>query len=224
MNKILIFAITIGLLNSCSDNDEKQNWLKNYQEVKCLWVNTENDFGKDTLQETHKLYEQYELINKKMETIKMPFSSKITALTTKIEVVNQKYQDEYRRITDAHNLIHGHKSTPQFDKKIAQLTANQNTELSELQSQMAAIETELERNKTYKDLKEENQSLREEIIKTKVGVKAKYKLTFGDLQRKLDNQNKQFKKIAFTLNAPEKQEFIAKRDSIRANPCQELGF
>ena len=60
MNKILIFAITIGLLNSCSDNDEKQNWLKNYQEVKCLWVNTENDFGKDTLQETHKLYEQYE--------------------------------------------------------------------------------------------------------------------------------------------------------------------
>jgi hypothetical protein len=224
MNKFIVLTIIIGLLYSCSNNDEKQDWLRNYQEVKCLWVKTENDFGKDTLQETHKLYEQYKLINNKMEVIQMPFSSKMKALITKIEVVNQKYQDEYRRITDAHDLIHGHKSTPEFEKRINNLTANQSEELASLQTQMTTIENELEKNKVYKDLKQESKSLTEEILKTKTNIKARYKLTFGDLQRKLDNQNKQFKKISFTLKAPEKQAFIASRDSIRTNPCQELGF
>lgn len=211
--------IPVILLSSCNRN---QSWLKEYRAAKCSWQNAESALSKDTLQSNEKLHLRLAEIKTEIEKVQTPFQNRISAIERNIKQTRQRYFDEYNRMTDAHNQIYGHKSTPEYDRKVATNEAKKNTEVATLQAKIYVIKQELEENRLYKEWSEKLKSALTEIESNNATSKQKFKPTFDSLQIIIDKSNQEFRDIIAGLKESERQSLIDKRDSIRANPCLNL--
>ncbi|MBI3258499.1 MAG: hypothetical protein HYZ54_03325 [Ignavibacteriae bacterium] len=221
MIKRLTIMFVCCIVVSCQDN--KNNWLQSYQESKCLWHQTEIKFSKDTIEGTEKLHSQIIQVGTKIKEVERPYKERIVLIKKNIQTIKQKYHSEYRRISDAHSFIYGHISTPEYEKKVAQVTLKSENEVVSLQKEISTVNIELERNKNYRDLNRQSDQLKKEISERKSSVKKeKYQLIFDSLQRVIDNQNLQFKSILLELKESEKQDFINQRENVRTNPCKNI--
>ncbi len=217
MKKLILLLLSV-ILVSCQD--KKDDWLTRYQETKCLWQKTEMRFGYDTLQASEKVFLAIKQVQTKLVEVEAPYKVKIATLKKQIEAVKQKYHTEYRRISDAHSKIHGHISTPEYEKNVLKVNKLCDDEVAALQNQIRNLQQELGGNSTYKVLTSKIAELRNEIGTNTTAIKqAKYQSIFDSLQVVIVNQNLHFKSILVELKEPEKQNFIQRRDSIRANPC-----
>jgi len=217
MYKTTLLILITFLLIACKSKQEA--WLQDYQETKCNWLKLEATEGKDTLNNIEKFNTQLTAINDEIEVINKPIQSSISLLNTEKEKTIQKYHDEYRRITDAHNDIYGHVSTPAYERKVDQNTKAGDAAVKIIDDKISALQATMEGNKSYQTANEKQIKLMETITAQNKIIKEKYKKQFDELQYILDEQNSDFKFILSELSDSEKQIFIRKRNDIRKNPC-----
>ncbi len=217
MYKTILFILTIFFLISCKNKQEA--WLQDYQETKCNWLKLEAAAGKDTLKILEKFNSQLTAINNEIDVINKPIQNSISLLNTEREKTIQKYQDEYRRMTDAHSDIYGHVSTPEYERKVDQNTKAGDAAVKIIDTKINALQATIEKSTAYQTAKAKQVKLQEEIIEQNKIIKEKYKQQFDELQYVLDEQNSDFRYILSELNDSEKQMLTRKRNDIRKNPC-----
>lgn len=218
MNKFFPIIIIFVLTTSCKDNREP--WLKEYQNTKCSWAKKEAEFKADSIQSIKKWNVDLISIKKEIEEMSKPIQSEIALLNHKINEINIKYLNESSKISEAHEQIYGHISTPEFEKKLKQNDENNNREVLTLENKIMVLQSKLKDNKTYQELISKQNQIKERIAKTTTIVKEKYTVTFDSLKHKLDNQNSDFGMILQDLNDTEKQSFKNQRGKIRVTPCK----
>lgn len=216
MHKTIIIAV-ICFLVACKSNQE--NWLQDYQKTKCNWLSLEEVVSKDTLKNIEKFSTQLTAINNEIEEINKPIQNSISLLNAEKEKTIQKYQDEYRKITDANSDIYGHISTPAYEKKVEQNTQMSDAAVKAIDDKITALQATMEKNTSYKATNEKRIKLQEAITAENKIIKEKYKPQFDKLQYELDEQKDGFKYIVSELSDAEKQSFTRKRDAIRKKPC-----
>lgn len=217
MYKTTLLILITFLLIACKSKQEA--WLQDYQETKCNWLKLEATEGKDTLNNIEKFNTQLTAINDEIEVINKPIQSSISLLNTEKEKTIQKYQDEYRRMTDAHSDIYGHVSTPEYERKVDQNTKAGDAAVKIIDTKINALQATIEKSTAYQTAKAKQVKLQEEIIEQNKIIKEKYKQQFDELQYVLDEQNSDFRYILSELNDSEKQMLTRKRNDIRKNPC-----
>lgn len=217
-----IFLVFISAFFLCSCSEPTKKWLRDYQQAKCKWSTTEQAFATDTLQATEKLYQQLAETKTEIERVQAPFLVRISAIEKNIKTTRQKYFDKYKNMTDAHNQIYGHVSTPEYEKKVAENESQKNNAVAELNNKIIAIKKEMESIVEYKTLQQKFETLTSAIQKANAISKQKFKPTFDSLQTVIDNSNYLFKNILQELKETQKQNFLNERDSIRANPCKPI--
>lgn len=218
MNKFFPIIIIFVLTTSCKDNREP--WLKEYQNTKCSWAKKEAEFKADSIQSIGRISVDLISIEKEIEEISKPVQSEIALLNHNINKINIKYLNESRKISETHEQIYGHFSTPEFEKKLKQNDEKNSREVLTLENKIAVLQSELNRNKTYQELILKQNKIKEQITKTAAIVKEKYTVTFDSLKHKLDNQNSAFRMILQDLNDTERQSFKSQREKIRVTPCK----
>ncbi|MCB9074234.1 MAG: hypothetical protein H6552_01670 [Chitinophagales bacterium] len=212
----LLILITL-LLIACKSKQE--NWLQDYQKIKCKWFSLEEEVSKDTLKNTEKFSYQLTIINNEIETINKPIQNSISLLNEEKEKTIQKYQDEYRKITNAHSDIYGHISTPAYERKIEQNTKMSDIAVKIIDDKITTLQVTIEKNIAYQSGKAKQLKIQEEITAQNKIITEKYKPKFDELQYILDEQNEDFNYIKSELSDAEKQIFIRKRNAIRKSPC-----
>lgn len=218
MNKFFPIIIVFVLTTSCKDNREP--WLQEYLNTKCTWAKKEAEFKADSIQSVMRVSVDLISIKKEIEEISNPIQSEIALLNHNINKINIKYLNESSKISEAHEQIYGHISTPEFEKKLKQNDENNSREVLTLENKIAVLQSKLKDNKTYQELISKQNKIKEQITKTTTIVKEKYTVTFDSLKHKLDNQNSDFRMILQDLNDTEKQSFKIQREKIRVTPCK----
>lgn len=218
MNKFFLIIIIFVLTTSCKDNREP--WLKEYQNTKCSWAKKEAEFKADSIRSIKKWNVDLISIKKEIDEISKPIQSEIALLNHNINKINIKYLNESRKISETHEQIYGHNSTPEFEKKLKQNDKNNSREVLTLENKITVLQSKLKDNKTYQELISKSNQIKGQIAKTTNTVKENYTVTFDSLKHKLDNQNSDFRMILQDLNDTEKQSFKIRREKIRVTPCK----
>lgn len=220
MNKSITIIFILVLTTSCKDN--KDTWLQKYQNTKCNWVKNEAKFKADSIQNIEKLSIDLISIKIEIDKIKKPIQSEITRLNHRINEINIKYLNESRKISETHEQIYGHISTPKFEKKLKQNDNNNNRETLTLENKITALQSKLKDNETYQELISKQNKIIEKITEITNVIKEKYNAAFDGLQKELDNQNYEYKYILQKLDETERQKFSKAKDSIKQNPCKQV--
>ena len=129
-----------------------ETWLNNYARIKCAWANTEAAFAKDTLQSTAKLYQQLAEARTKKDEMSSPIRMQIGALEEKIKETRQKYFDEYHLMRDEHIKLHGHLSTPGYEKRVDANEKKRDREVAALQAQIDALKNRIENSRENRQM------------------------------------------------------------------------
>lgn len=218
MYKSILISLAFLLATSCIDN--RATWLQEYQNTKCIWAKVEEKLELERIQSTRKLNIELIVLNREVDEIAKPIQSKIALLNHKINGINIKYLNESRKICEAHEQIHGHISTPEFEKKLKQNDENNNREVLILESKITVLQSKLNDNKAYLDFVLKQNKTEEQIVKITTILKEKYTVTFDSLQKELDNQNYNYKYILQKLSNTEKESFKSQREKIKTHPCK----
>lgn len=206
------------MTTSCKD--DREPWLKEYQNAKCTWTKKEAEFKADSIKSIVRVSVDLISIKKEVDEISKPIQSEIALLNHKINQINIKYLNESRKISETHEQIYGHISTPEFEKKLKQNDENNSREVLTLENKIAVLQSKLKDNETYQELISKQNKIKEQIAKTTNTIKEKYTVTFDSLKHKLDDQNSDFRMILQDLNDTEKQSFKNQREKIRVTPCK----
>ena len=218
MNRLIPTIFILVLTTSCSDN--REIWIQEYKNTKCKWVETEANFKKDSIANSAKYIVKLAEVKTKIKEIEQPIHSEIELLNHKIGEVNIKYLNENRKISDEQERINGHKSTPEYENKMAENDENNNREVLALENERALLQLKLNKSTTLQELFLKQNKIQQQIVSTTAFLKEKYKTTFDSLKIKLDNQNSDFRMILEDLDNPEKERFKKKREIINSNPCK----
>jgi hypothetical protein len=218
MKKTILISLTFLSLLSCKDNREP--WLLEYQSTECTLFKLEEKISIDSLKTSQKFSVELSAIKNEIAKIEKPIESEIIQLNHKIGEINIKYLNESRKISEKHEQVYGHISTPEFEKKLQQNDENNNREVLTIEDKITILQSKLNGNKTYKVLILKQNKIKTKIIEATNAVREKYATTFDSLKHKLDNQNSDFRMILQDLDNPEKLSFKIQREKIRANPCK----
>lgn len=220
MSKLILIVLAFLLIISCKDN--KEPWLQEYQNTKCTWAKNEAKFKADSIQNIGKLSVDLISIKKEIDKFSKPIQSEIIQLNHKIKEINIKYLNESHKISEMHEQIYGHISTPEFEKKLQQNDEKNESEVLSLENKIVVLQSKLKDNKTFQELISKQNKVQQQITKISNAAKEKYAVTFDSLQGILDSQKSEFKGIMQNLSESDKRKFIKQRGEIRANPCKEL--
>lgn len=218
MNKSIWILVTLLLAVSCIDN--RKSWLQEYKKEKCTWVRTEEKVKLESIQSSRQLNKELITINQKISQIIKPIQSEIALLNHRINETNIKYLNKSRKISEAHEHIYGHISTPEFEKELEQNDNNNKREIIPLKNKIVVLQSKLNQNETYLYLIAEQNRIKAKIAVITTVVKEKYQVIFDSLQKELDSQNYDYNYILQKLNKIEKIEFSKAKEHIRQNPCK----
>lgn len=218
MRKFIWILVTLLLATSCIDN--RKNWLQEYKKTKCTWAKTDEKVRLETIQNTRQLNLELITINQKVNQIIKPIESEIAFLNHRINEINIKYLNKSRNISEAHEHIYGHISTPEFEKELEQNENNNIREITPLKNKIAFFQSKLNQVATYLYLIAEQNKIKVKITVITTAVKDKYQVTFDSLQKELDRQNYDYNYILQKLDRNERQKFNNGKASIKQKPCK----
>ncbi len=218
MNKFIWILVSLLLATSCIDN--RKSWLQEYKKTKCTWVRTEEKLRQESIQSSIQLNLKLTTINSKINQIIKPIQSEIALLNHKINEINIKYLNKSRKISEVHEQIYGHISTPEFEKKLEQNDNNNNREIIPLTNKIVILQSKLNLNERYLYLITEQNKIKAKIIVITTAVKDKYQVTFDSLQKELDSQNYDYNYILQKLDKIERQKFSNEKEIIKQKPCK----
>src|SRR5947207_627041 len=128
MKKGISLLLTFMILISCKKKEH--SWLEEYQQTKCKWSNTEKLFKNDSLLASNKFGYKLTELNKKIKLIQEPYQDKIEAIQKQIEDVHEKHLEISRKFTDAQTQKYGHRSTPEYERKLDLNQQDENQKVS----------------------------------------------------------------------------------------------
>lgn len=217
MNKWIIIILVV-LTASCKDNREV--WLKEYQNTKCTWAKKEAEFKEDSILSIKKLSIDLISINKEINKFNKPIQSEIELLNHKIGQIIIKYLKVSHRISDEQERINGHNSDPEYESRMTQNDKKNNREVLALENKITVLQSELKENKTYQNLILKQKQIKEQIAKTTATIKEKYAITIDSLKKILVSQNRHFRMILQNSNSTKKENFKSQREKTNLNPCK----
>ena len=148
-----------------------------------------------------------------------PIGSLITTIENKIAILDSrigkstiKYLDESRKVSEAHEMIYGHNSTPEFEKKQDQITKKSDIEIAVLKNEITILKSKLNKDETYNKLVAKKNKINTQVAKIAAILKEKHKTIFDSLQKELDNQNYDYNYILQKLNKTEKIELVKQKN------------
>lgn len=218
MLKINSWVLILFAFTSCKYKEN--SWLKNYKEIKCNYEAVERLRSNDSLNKIIKIGKELSEIKLEISKIEYPITQEIAKLeNTKGEIVI-KYLTASNKITQIQTDKYGHNSTPEFEHKLMENERKSNLETKVFENKIELLKQKLAQNSKYKELKIKENKTQSKISETYISIKEKYAKQFEKLQNDLNYLNSQFKEIKSDLDEKEKQIFIRKKESIKANPCK----
>jgi hypothetical protein len=218
MKKIILILFTFLLVTSCIDN--RESWLQEYQNTKCAWNTVDIKYKSDSIKQLENLSVNLISLKKEIHKISKPIENKIAILDSRIGKSTIKYLDESRKVSEAHEMIYGHNSTPEFEKKQDQITKKSDIEIAVLKNEITILKSKLNKDETYNKLVAKKNKINTQVAKIAAILKEKHKTIFDSLQKELDNQNYDYNYILQKLNKTEKIEFSKAKERIKLNPCK----
>ncbi|GGA87394.1 hypothetical protein GCM10008015_30060 [Flavobacterium palustre] len=218
MNKFIWILATLLLATSCIDN--RKSWLQEYKKTKCAWLSTKEKVRLESIQNSRQLNPELISINQKITRIIKPIQSEIALLNHRINEINIKYLNKSRKISEAHEHIYGHISTPEFEKELEQNDNNNIREITPLKNKIAFLQSKLNQDATYLYLIAEQNKIKAKIAVITTAVKDKHQVTFDSLQKELDRQNYDYNYILQKLDRNERQKFSNEKARIKQKPCK----
>jgi hypothetical protein len=217
-SKYILYVVSlIVYFSSCQD--QKQQWLNKYAEIKCAYVtdttNREND--KSLITKAYGI--EKEAAQKNLSKVNAVYKAEIKLLEEKIIKENSEYHKKYRTESDKQSDLYGHFSTPAYEKKMYALKVSLAKSIEAYKDQIEQIKMQRDADSKYKQCLVEIQKIANVILEKEKIIDTRYKTSIDSLQKLLNEQNSKFNDIAANLSGIELQDFTLKRDNLKENPC-----
>jgi hypothetical protein len=217
MKKTTFIFLTFFVFTSCKYKEN--SWLNNYKEIKCNYAKIEELRSNDSLNKISKLAKELSEIKLEISKIEKPINNEIAKLKNSRSEVVIESLNASNKITEIQTDKFGHKSTPEFEHKLAENEEKSNLKTKVFENKIEFLNQKLIRNNTYQELKKRESKIKSEINEACISIKEKYSKQFENLQYELNYLNIQFKEIASNLSDQERKKLTKSRDSIKQNPC-----
>ncbi len=212
----LVF-LSVLLLASCSGTHESR--LKEYQTCKCDLVLLKKQIDGEKKKALKSRYLEQLNLKKKLQAAREKYDRRLLALNEDKKAANNTFIKQYRKLTDAHSRIHGHRSTPDYELKVDLLSEKKYRSLQKIEFQIMEIEFQLEKDLAISQLSKELDNTSNKIKAITQKVDLTYAAQKDELQNRLNKLETEFERITSTLEKNEKLAFKGKKDSINKIPC-----
>jgi hypothetical protein len=212
MKKLITFlCILYVLIQGCTN--ETNDWLTDYQRVKCAYKNVEDTQRKDSSDFYNS--EGYKMLEKKINLYTRPFTEKISHYKDEIIAANKVFKEQYRKVTDQHNIEYGHVSTPHYERKIAELENERSKKISQCEKEIEHLLQKVEADPKVKEARNKLKTLRFSFENQTKELSLKK----DSLQEELNELNRLKKHLVAKLKDGALDSFNKKVEAVKLNPC-----
>ncbi|MDD2307410.1 MAG: hypothetical protein PHP53_22090 [Prolixibacteraceae bacterium] len=216
--KYILYVVSlIVYFSSCQD--EKQQWLNKYAEIKCAYISDTINKANDKSVIIKESIKEKEAAEKNLSKVNAVYKSEIKLLEEKIIKENSEYLKKYRTESDKQSDLYGHFSTPAYEKKMYALKLSLAKNIEAYNGQIEQIKMQRDADSKYKQCHDQVQKITNSILEEEKKIDTKYKTSIDSLQKLLNEQNSKFNDIAANLKGSELLDFKLKRDKLKENPC-----
>jgi|GEM_PF-6661648 len=210
-----LFLLTF-LCAACGQ--EKTRWLAGYQHTKCAYARVQARMQ----QAQAPARARRRQLTAQLAAQAAPYGPELAALRADSSDQQHQYLQAYRQLTDRQSARYGHVSTPEYEQALARLAQARDRALHERQARFQAVRRRLQQTPGRDALRREAAALDRSLRAATRDVPAQYRPSLDSLQSVLNRQGLEYQALRQHLDAAQQTALAAKRERIRAAPCQGL--